>query len=127
MPFRRGLEVRFIDGCNWRLARELVYETADGRTLVGVPRRFVTDFASIPRLLWTLVGDPAGPWAPAAVVHDYLYRTGLVPRAQADAIFCEAMSALHCDPVTCWAMWAALRLCGWRAYRPRRATPTRAA
>ena len=123
MPFTRGLNVHFLDGTNWRLNSRLVYESADGRRLIEVPRGFLTDFASIPRWLWSLVGEPSGPWAPAAVVHDYLYRRGVVPRAVADATFREAMGSLRCDPITCWLMWLALRIFGGRAYargiRPR--------
>ena len=52
-----------------------------------VPAGFITDFASIPRLFWTVVGHPAGKYAQAAVLHDYLYRTNSVSRAKADSLF----------------------------------------
>lgn len=53
---------------------------------VTVPRGFRTDFASFPRVLWWLF-DPQGPWARAALYHDWLYRTQALSREQADMIF----------------------------------------
>ena len=60
-------------------------------SLVGIltitaPAGFETDFASVPRLFWRIV-PPWGRYSPAAVVHDFLYHTGLVTRAEADRIF----------------------------------------
>lgn len=111
-----SLVVEFVDGDRWRLREDLPYELPDGQGTIIVPAGFLTDFASIPRPLWSLVGDPGGPWAPAAVVHDYLYRTGLLPRAEADAIFYEAMEP-YVRTSKRWVMWLAVRLAGWMAYK----------
>ena len=114
------LVVEFVDGRHWLLVEDLSYELPDGQGSIVVPAGFLTDFASIPRPLWSLVGDPGGPWAPAAVVHDYLYRTGLMPRAEADAIFYEAMAAEGIRTTKRWLMWLAVRVGGWAAYRKAR-------
>lgn len=49
---------------------------------ITVPKGFITDYASIPRILWSWL--PAwGPYGPAAIIHDYLYYMGadlIVPR-----------------------------------------------
>jgi hypothetical protein len=124
VPFLTKLDVRFVDGKNWQLLAPLRYRTAAG-DVIAVPEGFVTDFASIPRPLRSLVGDAAGPWAPAAVIHDWLYRTGLVSRDEADAVFHEALlDTTFCDqhvPIRrtkAWAFWLAVRAAGWLAYRP---------
>lgn len=116
MPFLSKLEVEYIDGENWILTAPLVYQTTGGDTW-EVPEHFVTDYASIPRLLWTLVGDPDS-CGPAAVLHDYLYRTGIVSRAEADRLFYEALGDLGMRASKRYVMWLALRAAGWTAYRP---------
>jgi hypothetical protein len=52
---------------------------------VTAPVGFVTDFASIPRIFWSLL-KPDGLYAYAAVVHDYLYWTQDQPKEAADDI-----------------------------------------
>jgi hypothetical protein len=52
-----------------------------------VPEGFVTNGASIPRFLWSFCYDPFHPKIiTGAVIHDYLYSTGIVPRYMADEI-----------------------------------------
>jgi hypothetical protein len=50
--------------------------------IITVPRGFVCDGASVPRLVWTLSGiTPDGLIRAAALVHDYIYRhKGKLPR-----------------------------------------------
>lgn len=43
-----------------------------GNHTVTVPKGFITDFASVPKKLWGLVG-PYGRHTKAAVLHDWLY------------------------------------------------------
>lgn len=77
----------------WRTTKPITYLALDG-TNYTVPAGFVTDGASIPRALWTLVGAPLDTYAEAAVLHDYLYRTGCVDKTRADDLLLEAMAAL---------------------------------
>lgn len=117
MTFRSKLDVEFIGGDDWLLLSPLVYTTRAGDTF-EVPAGFVSDLASIPKVFRTLVGRQDGPWAPAAVIHDFLYRTAIVPRGEADRIFREAMEELPgISWLQRWAMWAALRVGGWAAYK----------
>ncbi len=61
---------------------------------VSVPKGFVTDMASIPRLFWSAV-RPDGKYAYAAIIHDYLYWQQDRPRGEADKIFRSAMEDLR--------------------------------
>lgn len=82
-----------------------------GGITVTVPEHYVTDFASVPRLLWPIV-PPTGPWCEAAVVHDYLCGQSGCSRFLADSIFREAMFQLG---VPLWRrvlMYYAVRLYG---------------
>lgn len=75
---------------------------------VLVPAGFLTDGASVPRLLWCLI-PPWGKYGQAAVVHDYLCEYGTTidetkghtaqivcnDREFADAMFLESMEVLE--------------------------------
>ena len=64
------------DGKTWELVEDFVVHLASGHT-VYVPAGFQFDFASVPRITWTLVGSPAtGKHRTAAIAHDWLCETG---------------------------------------------------
>lgn len=109
------LDVTYISFRRWRLAEDLLYVTNQADT-IAVPAGFETDFASIPRVLWS-IAPPMGQWGLAAVVHDFCYRTGLLERKEADRVFLEAMADLGVRWITRWAMYLAVRAAGWTAYR----------
>jgi Protein of unknown function (DUF1353) len=82
---------------------------------VDVPTGFVTDFASIPRVFWSLLPTD-GDYAYAAVIHDYLYWTQERPRATADQIFKMAMQDFKIGNVTIETIYRAVRLGGGTAW-----------
>jgi hypothetical protein len=115
--------------CQWRLSGPLPYDVGEegsGETIT-IPGGFVTDLASVPKLFRGLL-PPDGPWAKAAVVHDFLYwsrgtcrdalgriqRTRIEPytRKEADDIFAEAMKVLGVPAWRRKAIWTAVRLGG---------------
>ena len=54
---------------------------------ITVPFGFVTDFASVPRLLWSLF-PPIGRYGYAAVFHDFVYwEQDAITRKEADRVF----------------------------------------
>jgi hypothetical protein len=85
---------------------------------VRVPARTETDFASVPRWLSWLY-PPDGPWASAAVVHDYLYQRGECDRFLADAVFRAAMVAVGVPWWRAAILFYAVRLFGRRCFRTR--------
>ena len=109
--FLTPLELKYIDGRSWEVTKEFDYlvDYEDKDTTIRVPKGFVTDFASVPRVFWTIGFSPTGKHGKAAVVHDYLYVVGGKPpcpiktphyscpvftKADADRIFLEAMEVL---------------------------------
>ena len=84
--------------------------------IITVPNGFVTDLASIPRALWSIF-PPHGPWANAAVIHDYLYSTGYKDKRYADQVFLEAMKVLQVPKVTRTLMYWAVRMFGKGNYK----------
>ena len=109
--FLTQLQVKRV-AAMWVLTAPLRYGTEiGGPRVIVVPKGFITDFASVPRLPMTylLAGDTAHA---AAVIHDFLYRNKLGTRRQADAIFFEAMAADGEPAWRRWAMWSAVRVGG---------------
>jgi hypothetical protein len=85
------------------------------------PRGFITDLASIPRA-FRGVFNVNGLLRAPAVLHDWLYCSQRYSRAEADAIFLEAMEARGMDKATRYAVYATVRTFGWRYYNKRKAT-----
>lgn len=97
-----------------RLLEPTLYRLCEPLHLAGVkvPEGFVTDGASVPRLLWWLF-PPTGRYFTAAVVHDWLLTQGM-PWKEANRIF---YCALKEQGVPGWVggiMFAAVTLHGWR-------------
>ncbi|WP_425511399.1 DUF1353 domain-containing protein [Pararobbsia alpina] len=68
----------------------MIYEVGSTGVKITVPAGFVTDYASIPRPLWSLY-SPHDQYSRASVIHDYLYWSQLCTRQQADNLFMIAM------------------------------------
>jgi len=87
----------------------------EGYVGVTVPTGFVADFASIPRIFWSLL-RPDGEYAYAAVVHDYLYWTQTRSREEADEILKLAMEDFEIEALKVGAIYGAVRVGGQGAW-----------
>lgn len=105
---------RLVDG-TWRLLRPLIFESPKLGMVVHVPRGFITDFASVPRVPFAYMLF-AGVADEAAVVHDFAYSAGILTRSQADDLFAEAMIACGVPAWRRGPIWAAVRLFGGARY-----------
>ena len=129
--FLSPLKLEYLDGRSWRVTEPFAYHLGDpdGPESVQIPVGFVTDFASVPRLLWSIF-PPTGGYGKAAVIHDWLYQRrivtcaisdGIVPRlvdrGEADAILNEAMGVLGVGRLTRWMIRCGVRVGGWVAWR----------
>lgn len=94
---------------------------------IEVPAGFDTDYASVPRLFWSLY-PPDGSYTPAAVIHDALYfyqakgegAPRWITRAEADRVFLEAMTALGVPALRRRLLYSAVRVGGWVAWNRNR-------
>ena len=82
---------------------------------VRVPVGFVTDFASVPRLFWSLF-RPDGLYAYAAVVHDFLYWEQPIAKEKADNIFKFLMQDFKIAESSIFALYNAVRFGGAKAW-----------
>jgi hypothetical protein len=112
-----------VDGTTFILHEPLVYRRVCGE-IITVPKGFDHDLASVP-WLFRRVFPRSGPYNDAAVVHDWLYETRkigphVIYRAEADAVFLEAMEALGCGWLTRTLIYRAVRVGGWVVWNRRR-------
>ncbi|MFM9942756.1 MAG: DUF1353 domain-containing protein [Hyphomicrobiaceae bacterium] len=78
---------------------------------VSVPKGFVTDLASVPRIFWQAL-PPQGRYGPAAILHDWLYWQQATTREIADNVFLVVMEELDVSASIRRSMWAAVRVFG---------------
>lgn len=102
----------------WVLDKELIYVTGDEKYVV--PEGFPTDFASVPRFLWSFV-PPYGVYTEAAVVHDYLYsnQSELMSRKHADELLYQMAIECGLSKFKASVMYRAVRWFGKKHFKPR--------
>lgn len=121
--FRTALDTRLvneIDDTHQLLADFVFFSELMGREIV-VPKDFITDFASVPRLpfAYMVVG---GKGKKAAVIHDWLYSGGLVgdwplDQLTCDKIFAEALKASGYGWLVENLMYAGVRIGGEKYFK----------
>lgn len=120
--FTSELDTRLLDEFDntHRLLAALSFYSALLGTLIVAPAGFITDFASVPRIVlaYLLFG---GKGRRAAVIHDWLYSGALVlvrgelralTREECDAVFKEALQATGYSAFTVWSMHQGVRIGG---------------
>lgn len=97
----------------WRVKEAFEYHvgTYPSNEIINVPIGFVTDFASVPRIFWSII-SPVDEHGKAAVVHDYCYSTGIYDKKRTDEIFLEAMKVLGVNKVKRNVMYLCVRTVG---------------
>lgn len=95
---------------------QLVYYSALLDLVITVPAGFVTNFASVPRapVTYWLFGGIADE---AAVIHDFGYGQGLMPKSTADSVYLEALEACGVPLWKRTAMYLAVKTFGERYYQ----------
>ena len=100
-------ESRILGKDLWRVMKGFKYYVGDinSEQWVDVPRGYLVDGASVPRVLWSII-PPWGAYGAATIVHDilceYLQLTVegtpcKISRKQADDILLEAMQVLNVE------------------------------
>jgi hypothetical protein len=120
--FTTDLDTRLVDefADTHMLLAALCFYSALLGALIVAPTGFITDFASVPRIVlaYLLFG---GKGKRAAVIHDWLYSGALVwvrgelralTREECDAVFREALQATGYNKFTVWAMFTGVRIGG---------------
>lgn len=117
MPFTTPLQVEHVEAGLWRLTAPLCYRGR--RDFFTVPVGFVTDFASTPRILWTLFPPSGGKYTKGSVLHDWLYFVKIIPRSDSDGVYRRVLREEKEPWWRRWLFWLGVRLGGWWAWRDR--------
>lgn len=87
-------------------------------TIEVVPKDFITDLASIPRVLWSIYSPNDTATIRAAVLHDYMYRCNTqYTRKQADTIFYYALKQSGVSTWRASKYYYAVRFLGWKFWQ----------
>lgn len=121
--FTKPLLVSPVNNKEWVLLEEFDYHVGKypSDVVITVPRGFVTNFASVPRFLWSWL-PPWGKYGKATIIHDWLYRH--IPekrftKKEADEIFYEAMLVLKVNKFTAKIMKFGVRFSpSWKKPKP---------
>ncbi len=114
----------------WKLSETIRVYSEFLETNIAVMRGFCTDFASVPRMFWSVI-PPFGKYSTAAVVHDRLYKNNCIAhkkiygdmwltRKECDKVFEELLIKSTCKKWKRKVMYRAVRLGGWNAWRKHR-------
>ena len=114
----------FADNRQWVLMKDMPYRIGSSALVITVPKGFVTDFASIPEVFWSVDLSPNGKYSRGAIVHDYLYWTQGCTREQADNILDIAMKEHDVGFVTRSSVYGGVRLGGGSAWQQNAAERT---
>ena len=104
------------DATHWRLVEPLTFRIEASTDSVVIPAGFVTDFASIPPRLQSLI-SPLGPHLFPAVLHDYLYWAQSCTRSQVDSLFLKAMVQMNVPRFESFAMYQAVHRFGHKSWQ----------
>lgn len=85
-------------------------------TIIVIPKGFQTDFASIPKVLWSFVSPMDDQLMLPALLHDFLYRSEFYSRKESDCIFYDALRYQYVSIWKATLMYYTVRLAGWRYY-----------
>lgn len=121
MTWITELKVSFERGA---MSAELIAPLTYSATWCGsitAPAGFITDFASVPgQVIFPGLVPKVGRLRDAAVIHDYLYRSGggdsSLTRAESDRVFRDGMRELGVQGWRRWLAWTAVRVGGRSAW-----------
>lgn len=97
----------------WVVESELAYLHEGER--ISVPKGFITDLASIPKIFRNVL-NVNGKSRKPAVLHDYLYCSKIFERSVADYIFYKALVSEGMNAIIARTYWAGVRAGGWMYY-----------
>lgn len=97
------------------LLRPLAYVSRSGERF-DVHAGFITDFSSYPAFVRAVYGVN-DETRYAAILHDYLYRVGIVSRKRADELYREALEFCGTRASKRSLLFVGLRVGGWRHYK----------
>jgi hypothetical protein len=108
-----------LDNTLVQLEADLAYESDLLCCTVTVPKGFICDLESVPRipLIYAYLGHTSKR---AGILHDYLYRIGAAPdvtRGEADAVYREASESQGNTWLQSYLKWLGVRIGGGPCFK----------
>ena len=111
-----SLKVERLGENSWKLLED--FSLATDKYEVTVKKGFDFDGASIPKVLWSVIGSPMeGNYVPGAVIHDGLYASQKVSKMVADNIFLDLMKQSNVGYVKRTSMYLAVKVFGGKDWK----------
>ena len=109
-----ALKVSTTDGWHCTLLEPFTYTSSAG-VVVTVPAGATSDGASTPREMWAFI-PPFGVYWKAAFLHDYLYRSTQMPKADCDNLLKDAMECLGVYKIEQAAIYQGVKIAGQSSF-----------
>ena len=100
------------NGDEWVLDADYTLTLNDGR-IIFIPKGFIFDFASTPRITWRLFPPATGKHRIPALIHDWLVAAKTVSWEEAAKIFLQAMKQAGVSKIKRYTMYYAVRIWGY--------------
>ena len=101
----------------WKLTLDFV--VGYNNVVLSVPKGFITNGASVPRMFWWLCAPMAGPFGEAAVIHDYMYskQSHCIDRKAADRVLRDIGRENGANIIRANLVYSAVRMFGWKFWK----------
>ena len=101
----------------WVLTRPFIFSVDD--EIFTAPMGFVTDGASVPRLLYSLCSPVSGPFGQGAIAHDFLYSVDGpdIGRLRADLVLYQIGRFRGAGLAESQLVKSGVNLFGWMSYK----------
>lgn len=100
---------------SWIVQEPLIWEC--DKYQVMVLKGFDFDFASIPKIITNILPKSGQEYDRAACLHDALYASRWLPKAECDRLFYDAMIEDGVSKYRAWSMYQAVKWFGHSAYK----------
>ena len=118
--FKDRLHSVDLDGRWFQLTKDFTYIDNDG-TAYTVPKGFISDGSSVPRILWSIV-SPKGRAKEPGAGHDFDYWVAEIPRKAADKKYRRMLNVKRFNWFIRWAAYRGLRTGAWMHYNKKQDT-----
>lgn len=103
---------------SFKLCKDFPFKV-DGKNY-KIPKGFITDFASIPRIFWNIYSPHQANTIKSAIIHDYLYTNAAnVQRSYADDVFYNELLQDDVNIGQAILFWVSVRIFGSSSYHKR--------
>ena len=114
--FSYEIAIKYIGKRKWKLLEDFTVKIKMKNSEITIPKGFITDKASIPRIAFTLFPRSVS-YDFASIIHDYLYEEKMWTRKDCDKIFKSFLKLAGVSNLKVNTMYHAVRVGGYFRYK----------